>query len=156
MREPIMKHRLEIESRLDRVAEVRDWAGERAVEAGFSAGTVNDINVALTEAVTNAIRHGYGGEPGHWIHLSILVDDRAFTVTVRDFGTGFDAVRYESPDLREPRESGYGIVLMKSLMDDVSFHASPGSGTTLTLVKRLDTGSTSAPPAGSAEPPARG
>ncbi len=131
-----MEDRLVIDSRLEAVAEARDWLAERASRAGFSSQTVSDLKLALTEAVSNVVRHAYGGEPGHQIVLSLAMDDEALTLTIRDFGRPFDPGRYREPDLSEPQEGGYGVFLMHNLMDEVRYDTSSGVGTTLTLVKR--------------------
>lgn len=127
--------RLIIDSQPEALAEARDWLADRASRAGFPPDTVTDLKLALTEAVSNVMLHAYGGEPGHQIILSLVTDDQALTLTIRDFGRPFDASHYQTPDLSEPQEGGYGIFLIHSLMDEVRYDTSSGAGTTLTLVK---------------------
>ncbi len=130
--------RLVIDSRLEAVAEARDWLAKRASQAGFSTSTVGDLKLALTEAITNVVRHAYGGEAGRQIVLSLATDDESLTLTIRDFGRPFDTGRYRTPDLSDPQEGGYGIFLIRSLMDEVHYDTSAEEGTTLTLIKRRD------------------
>ena len=130
------QERLVIDSRLEAAAEARAWLVEQASQAGFSADTINDLKLALTEAVTNVVRHAYGGEPGHQIILSLAADAEALTLTVRDYGRPFDASLYQSPDLSEPQEGGYGMLLLRRLTDEARYDTSSETGTTLTLVKR--------------------
>ena len=132
------KDRLVIDSRLEAVAQAREWVAERARQARLSRETIGDLKLVLTEAVTNVVRHSYDGESGHQIILSWAVDDETLTLTVRDFGRPFDPGSYQSPDLSELQTGGYGIFLVQSLMDEVRYDTSSGVGTTLTLVKRRD------------------
>lgn len=126
-----------IDSRLEAVAQAREWVAERAREARLCRETIGDLKLALTEAVTNVVRHSYDGEPGHQIILSWAVDDERLTLTIREFGRPFDISEYQPPDLSELHTGGYGIFLIHSLMDEVHYDTS-GEGTTLTLVKRRD------------------
>lgn len=130
-----VEDRLVIDSRLEAVAQARDWLAERASQAGFPPSMINDLKLAFTEAATNVVRHAYGGQPGHEIILSLATDDEALTLTIRDFGRQFDTDRYQEPNLSEPQEGGYGVFLMHNLMDEVRYDT-PEEGTTLTLVKR--------------------
>lgn len=131
-----VEDRLVIDSRLDAIAQARNWLAERAGQAGFPSDTISDLKLAISEAITNVVRHAYNGEPDHQIILSLVIDDKALTLTIRDFGRPFDASGYRPPDLNEPQEAGYGMFLMHSLMDEVHYDTSSGVGTTLTLVKR--------------------
>lgn len=133
-----VKDRLVIDSRLEAAAQAREWIAERAKQARLSRETVGDLKLALTEAITNIVRHSYDGEPGHQIILSWAVDDETLTLTIRDFGRPFDASNYQSPDLSELQTGGYGIFLIQSLMDEVRYDTSSGAGATLTLVKQRD------------------
>ena len=136
-----IKDRLVIDSRFDAVGQARDWLAQQATRAGFPSGDVNDLKLALTEAVTNIVRYAYDGEPDHQIILSLSIDDDALMVAIRDFGRPFDGSNHQAPNLdaSDPQENGYGIFLIKSLMDEVYYDTSSGTGTTLTLVKRRAT-----------------
>lgn len=137
--------RLVIDSRFEEIARARAWLAERAYRAGFSHRAVGDLKLALTEAASNVVLHSYDGEPGHQVILSLSVDDEALTLTIRDFGRPFDASQYQAPDLNELQEGGYGVFLIQSLMDQVHYDTSSGTGTTLTLTKRRDPGPLTGP-----------
>jgi serine/threonine-protein kinase RsbW len=82
-----------------------------------------DILVAVQEALANAILHGCNSDPSKTIYCSVVIDPSAFTITVRDPGPGFDveaAVRaIELGQNITP--TGRGILLMRSLMDEVTY-----------------------------------
>ena len=133
-----VKDQLVIDSRLEALAEARDWLAGRSAQAGVPTGTINDLKLVLTEAVSNVVRHAYDGEPGHPIEMSLVVDADALTLTIRDFGRPFNLGSYRAPDLGDPQEGGYGVFLMHALMDQVHYDTSSEMGTTLTLVKRRE------------------
>lgn len=126
---------LVIESRLEEIARVRRWLSEHARAAGFAAKEAGNLSLVATEACTNVIRHAYGGEPHHPIELRLSIDETRVVLSIRDFGAKFDLRAYVPPDLDQPRAGGYGIAIIRSLMDEVEYDTSGEQGTTLTLVK---------------------
>jgi anti-sigma regulatory factor (Ser/Thr protein kinase) len=126
---------LTIPSRLESIDDARRWVTERVRGAGFGDDPVGEIELALTEALANVIEHGYDGDTGREIAVGVLVDDDSLHVTVRDWGHSSDSADYESRDLDDPGEGGYGVYLMEQLMDDVTREAQPDGGTLLTLTK---------------------
>lgn len=102
----------------------------------FSPRQIFEANVATAEALTNVIRHAYGGPSDQKIVLEVSwVDDRV-TISIQDFGQRFDPAQHGTPDLDRPAEGGYGIFLMRRFMDEVTYDLSPPVGTILRLVKR--------------------
>lgn len=99
-----------------------------------------DIQTAVSEAVTNAILHGYPDQVG-WIYLQATRSGREVSVKIRDYGTGIadiEAARQPffttRPDLDR---SGMGFSIMESFCDSVEIHSSPGMGTEIVLHKRF-------------------
>lgn len=131
----ITQARLTIQSRLDLVAEARQWATEQARAAGFDEEGVSAIELALAEALTNVIQHAYQGDANQEIRLVLRIDDEKLTLTIRDFGRKFDPRAYTPPDLETPSEGGYGVYLIHQLMDEVTYDTSLSRGTKLTLVR---------------------
>jgi stage II sporulation protein AB (anti-sigma F factor) len=119
----------------------------RSVVAAFAARLeptleeVEDIRTAVSEAVTNAIIHGYADEePGLVVLYARVEDDRLF-VEIIDYGRGIDNIDlarepfYTSrPDLER---SGMGFTIMESFMDTVEVVSLPGEGTRVRLSKRI-------------------
>ncbi len=101
--------------------------------AGVTAETVNDISVALTEACTNAYKHGQGGDT---YEVRICLDDEFFTMDVIDRGPKFGSrtVRAASEQGGQPQvddEGGRGIGVIKALTDTVAFQGTAGDGSVL-------------------------
>jgi serine/threonine-protein kinase RsbW len=83
-----------------------------------------DIEVALREAVLNAIIHGNSEDPHKHVYVTIFCRvDGEVAMTIRDEGAGFDSSSVPDPTTPEHRMSahGRGLYLMRALMDEVSF-----------------------------------
>jgi serine/threonine-protein kinase RsbW len=99
---------------------------------GFSAEEVSDIRLAAGEAISNAVEHGKARRSnGFSVHCSFV--ENQLTIEVRDNGDGFslDGNRDETPI--EQRSRGFGIFLMRRLMDCVYFDK---NGTLVRLTRR--------------------
>lgn len=132
---PVVQKKLTIESRLEVIADARRWAAQYAKEAGFAKDDVFSIELAVGEALTNIIRHAYKDQPGHKIHLSLTIDKIEFRLRIRDFGQKFDPTHHPPPNLDVPHEGGYGIYLIKEVMDKATYNTSLSEGTELELIK---------------------
>jgi len=95
-----------------------------------------DILVALQEALINAVIHGCKNDPSQVVRCSIGMEPQAVTIVIHDPGAGFDIAT--STDLSEDgtnlTQHGRGILLMRGLMDEVSYS---NHGSQLKLTKRL-------------------
>lgn len=96
----------------------------------------DQINLAVVEAGTNAIKHGNQEDPEKRACFDFTIQPDQFTVVIQDQGQGFD--REQVPDPMQPenlfKSSGRGIFLIESCMDDVSYEK---SGTLVKMVKKL-------------------
>ena len=130
------KDQLTVDSRLEEVPRACDWLTRLAGRAGFASKAIGDLQLVLTEAIGNVVHHSYDGEPGHPIVLSLSTDEKALTLTVRDFGHPPDLSRYQLPALSELSEGNYKAFLIHSLTDEVRYDISSEGAAILTLVKR--------------------
>ena len=119
----------------------------RAVIASFAAQLnpsieqLSDLRTAVSEAVTNAIIHGYERDGSKYVKLHATINEDLLTVSVRDEGCGIEDVElarkpfYTSkPELER---SGMGFAVMEAFMDRVTVDSAPGKGTTVTMEKRI-------------------
>ncbi|MBP3410753.1 MAG: anti-sigma F factor [Clostridia bacterium] len=101
-----------------------------------------DVKTAVSEAVTNAIVHGYGGKGGIVRLRADCREDGMITVDVSDKGRGIaDIARARQPfftTLGGEERSGMGFTVMESFMDNVEVHSAPGKGTVVRLQKQLN------------------
>jgi serine/threonine-protein kinase RsbW len=129
---------LSVESRVEAIDAARTWVTERVRAAGANEDTVGEIELALTEALANVIEHGYQGDETQKIEVGFEVEAARLRVSVRDWGRQADPAAFESRDLDDPGEGGYGVFLMEQLMDDVSREPQPDGGTLLILTKQRE------------------
>ena len=118
----------------------------RIAVAGFLANLdptvdeISDIKTAVSEAVTNAIIHGYEDCDGI-VTMQLSCVDREITIEISDNGVGIENVE----TVREPmfttkpdlERSGLGFTVMESFMDSVEVNSTPGAGTTVIMTKKL-------------------
>ena len=120
----------------------------RATVAAFcaqldpAATELADIKCAVSEAVTNAIVHGYRDTVGT-IYITVrLYADRVVEIEIRDRGCGIEDVKRARQPLyttdAENERSGMGFTVMESFCDKVRVVSGCGKGTTVTLYKRLE------------------
>jgi serine/threonine-protein kinase RsbW len=79
------------------------------------------INLVITEATVNAIKHSQHDDPRNTVRITIHFNGNELNIKVYDHGQGFDLAAVPIPDLEHPKESGLGIYLMRSLMDSVTY-----------------------------------
>jgi serine/threonine-protein kinase RsbW len=113
---------------------IRNHVGGIAQGFGFAEAGVRDILIAVSEAATNALKHGSPGGLENQIGVRCLAEGSRFIIEIQDQGAGFDPLAVPVPVAEQMREGGMGIFFMRALMDEVSFHCHR-SGTIVRLVK---------------------
>ena len=129
------------DARLENLKELRDFVVETCQECGGDAEVCDSLELAVDEACTNVVLHGYDGlEPGP-IALSFTCDGREAVVTIADHGRPFSLDDIPAPDLDGPWETrrigGLGWYLIRKTMDGIELQAGADRGNRLTLRKRL-------------------
>ena len=103
---------------------------------------ISDVKTAVSEAVTNAIIHGYEGEMGKVWEEGTLRGD-VLSVTVTDYGVGIVNLEQAMQPLfttkPELERSGMGFAFMEAFMDDLEVQSVPGRGTTVRMQKKCGT-----------------
>lgn len=108
-----------------------------AATMDFTVSDVEEIKVAVSEAVSNAVLHAYPDSCGY-VWVRVYCNGNELVVEVEDKGRGI-------PDLKKAREPGFttmpdhmglGFSFMESFMDDLSLESVPGQGTRVRMVKR--------------------
>lgn len=97
------------------------------------------IELAVREAVANAIKHGNRQDPEKRVDVDLAVEGDAVVIRIEDQGAGFDPGAVHDPLAPENRfkRDGRGIFYMKKFMDSIEYGFRPEGGTVLTLRKRL-------------------
>ncbi|NBJ92959.1 anti-sigma F factor [Parablautia muri] len=112
---------------------------------------ISDIKTAVSEAVTNAIIHGYDSElwqgdcqeEKNQVYLRCVIEDDVLEVEVRDTGKGIEDIEQAMEPLfttkPELDRSGMGFAFMEAFMDDLEVESRPGCGTVVLMKKKLGT-----------------
>ena len=112
-----------------------------AVQLDPTLDVLADIKTAVSEAVTNAIVHGYSDSPGDVMINASLMQDGVLEIAVSDRGRGIvDIQQAMQPFFTtqpEKERSGMGFSVMQTFMDQVQVESWPGGGTTVRMKKRL-------------------
>ena len=138
-----MKHKripLTIGSELENVALVGAAVSRLSEFSSLNREQVNRLELAVVEAVNNAIEHAYGYAPGHSVEVDLRMGAKDIIVTIHDTGnsmpsTAVNTIVGEEAAPSMPMidgfsadlpEGGWGLLLIKSLTDDVSYSSEAG------------------------------
>lgn len=104
---------------------------------------VSDVKTAVSEAVTNAIIHGYENEQ-HKVSVHCRIQNNLFTIHIKDTGCGIADVEQAMMPMYttkpEMERSGMGFAFMEAFMDKVEVESKPGKGTTVKMEKTIGKG----------------
>ena len=130
---------LMVDGRLENLATIADFVIKAAQASGLNDKATFEVQMAVDEACTNVIQHGYGEEENGEIALCCECAEGDFVVTIRDHGRPFNPEAVPPPNLTsslaERREGMLGLYFMRQLMDEVRFRFD-AEGNKLTMVKR--------------------
>jgi stage II sporulation protein AB (anti-sigma F factor) len=120
---------------------VRNAVAAFAAQLDFTLSELEEIKLAVSEAVTNAIVHAYPGGGGTVTVEARLVEGR-LEVEVRDEGVGIaDVTQARQPSFStHPDRLGMGFAFMEAFVDELEVDSTPGRGTRVRLVKRPQRG----------------
>jgi serine/threonine-protein kinase RsbW len=131
---------IKVRSQLDSLIVIRDFVDRVAGHFGLDEELVFALQLAVDEACTNIIVHGYQEREGD-IELSFRRQDDEIVVTIKDRAPPFDPEAVPLPPLDAPLEDrplgGLGMYLMHQVMDEVRFDFDEERGNELTMIKRL-------------------
>ena len=133
--------RLSVEARLENLKLIRDFVEAQANAAGFDDAKSYDLVLAVDEAATNIIMHGYGADNSAADSVVEALAQRAATalsITLRDRARPFDPtampIMDELPPLVDRLPGGLGIFLIRKTMDGINYRRTADGWNELTLV----------------------
>jgi serine/threonine-protein kinase RsbW len=134
------RRKMTIGSDIAEIPVVSSWLEEIMKISGFSAEAILDTQLAVEEAITNVINHGYkktGGE----IIVSSMISPDLIELQITDTAPRFDPLSFPEPELDstvEDREvGGLGIFLIRQVMDEVSYRYEDGKNILSLTKKRI-------------------
>ena len=129
---------LSLPSRIETVATAAAAVAQFIGRSGMSDDAAFGIDMAVREAVTNAVLHGNRQDENKTVDIVLKSSPDAVEISVHDQGPGFNPESVPDPTTTENilKTSGRGIFFMRSFMDEVDWLIRPGGGTTVRMLKR--------------------
>ena len=129
-----------LESDLKNVETAEEIVRKVPGTAGFSEKVLHEIEMAVHESMINAIWHGNKNDASKRVWLRFETYKDRLEIRIRDQGIGFNLAAVPDPCSGDNllKVSGRGIFLIRTFMDEFRVKYLPGSGTEVTLVKRID------------------
>jgi serine/threonine-protein kinase RsbW len=129
---------LSLPSRIDTVATAAAAVAEFIGRSGMSDDAAFGIDMAVREAVTNAVLHGNRQDANKTVEIVLKSSPDAVEISVHDQGPGFNPEDVPDPTANENilKTSGRGIFFMRTFMDEVDWLIRPEGGTTVRMLKR--------------------
>lgn len=129
---------LEVASVAENVGLARIAVAAFAARLPFTLAEIEEIKVAVSEAVTNAIVHGYDLNPGRTVRIEARRQGDALEIVVADGGKGIaDLQQARQPSFStDPERSGLGFLLMEQFMDALAVDTALQHGTRVRMAKR--------------------
>ena len=129
---------LKLPSRIEAIGEAAAAVADAARRLGFAEDELFGIDLAVREAVTNAVLHGNRQDETVPFEVGLHGTDAGLVVTVRDRGAGFDPAGVADPTAEENilKASGRGILFMRTFMDEVTWERPPEGGTLVRMTKK--------------------
>jgi len=129
---------LQVAAEVTHLTTIRGFVEKSALTLGGDPAAISHVITAVTEAVTNIIRHGYRSRSGI-IEIDVNRDRNTLLVHLRDQAPPFDPTTVPPPDLTVPLEKrpvgGMGVHLMRQLVDKMIYRLTPQGSNELILVK---------------------
>ena len=136
--EDVSSVRLRIPAKPEYVALGRLALTGLAQARALPSDTIADLKLALTEAVSNSVRHAYGTPGEGQVDIRYELRSDAVLIEVLDDGDGFDPEEAPSFEGDELSEGGLGIAIIRSIADEIEIESRPGvRGSRLRFVKKL-------------------
>lgn len=119
---------------------IREFIAGIATEVGIDQQDIDNIELAVDEACTNVIEHGYApDDPDKEITVRMEIDTSKLVLTVIDHAKPFNIVRYRPRDISELQEEGQngglGIRLIKRIMDTIDYKTTSDGYNELVMTK---------------------
>ncbi len=125
-------------SQIDTVGEAAAAVAEFMRRQGMSEDVAFGVDMAVREAVTNAVLHGNKLDKSKSVEIKLKNSPEGFEISVHDEGKGFNPNDVPDPTKEENllRTSGRGIFFMRNFMDEVEWFVEPNGGTTVRMMKK--------------------
>jgi len=132
--------RVQLESNLRELARARRLARDAAevlTDSAIGEEKIEQLELAVTEAVANVIRHSYDNEHGHKFEFIIEKVPEGIEVIIRHTGKSFDPAAIQEPVFDGSGESGFGLYIISKCVDFFDYSTDMQNRTTIRLLKKI-------------------
>jgi len=131
---------IKLPAKLDNLYKFMDVVSRCAKEQGFPQNRINDIELAMEEALVNIFNYAYKDNTGAAEVTCSIDNDKRFIVDIIDSGIPFNVLSHKDPDLTsdisEREIGGLGVFLMKKLTDDIQYRRENGKNILRFVINR--------------------
>lgn len=132
-----MPERFTLTSEPESLAPMRAWLRATFDRARVPVAEADLLVVAVGEVCMNVIQHAYVGERGQPIRLSVDAGADRLLIEIEDFGRAFEAESAATPAAEAGRDAGYGLTIIRAVVDELAIDVDRPRGTRWTLIKHL-------------------
>lgn len=130
----MVKRELTISSIYDKVAEACYCLRDFCFKAGIEKKTCSEMELCLTEALNNVVKHAYKENPDKNIQIGYIIENDELEIKLVDQGIPRTVIKdpalvYDPKDINSLPEGGMGLFIIKNLMDSVEYYSENGNNT---------------------------
>ncbi|MDE5715377.1 MAG: anti-sigma F factor, partial [Anaeroplasmataceae bacterium] len=122
------------------IAIIRNVVSAIIVDNNPTITFINELKTVISEAITNAIVHGYDNKENEYITLNVQVDDEKVSIEIEDYGKGIEDIEQAREPLfstkKDEERSGLGFTIMEMFCDEFDVESKVNEGTRLKLEKK--------------------
>lgn len=135
------KMELKISASVENEAFVRTAISAFSLSLNPSLDEISDLKTIISEAVSNAIIHGYSCDSSKDVYIKAVIVNNQMQITINDYGIGIknlkDAMNPTYSSKKNEERAGMGFSIMKALSDDFSIRSEENIGTRVYIVKNF-------------------
>lgn len=135
------KMELKVSAMVENEAFVRTAISAFALSLNPSLDEISDIKTIVSEAISNAIIHGYNQDSSKDVYVKALIENNDLKITVNDYGVGIkdlkSALNHNYSSRKDDERAGMGFSIIKALSDDFSIRSEENIGTRVYIMKTI-------------------
>ena len=135
------KMELKVSAMVENESFVRTSISAFALSLNPSIDEISDLKTIISEAVSNAIIHGYNQDSSKDVYIKAIIENDEIKITVNDYGCGIkdlkSVLNHNFSSKKEDERAGMGFSIIKALSDDFSIRSEENIGTRVYIVKRF-------------------
>ena len=135
------KMELKVSAMVENESFVRTSISAFALSLNPSLDEISDLKTIISEAVSNAIIHGYNQDASKDVYIKAIIENDEMKITINDYGVGIkdlkSALNPNFSTKKEDERAGMGFSIIKALSDDFSIRSEENIGTRVYIVKKF-------------------